>query len=59
MLAFIRLTRPVNLLIIALTMVAMRYGVIGGNLERALGQLIRTEAPGTDRAALSVTVVGY
>jgi 4-hydroxybenzoate polyprenyltransferase len=55
MLAFIRLTRPVNLLIIALTMVAMRYGVIGGNLERALGQLIRTEAPGTDRAALSVT----
>lgn len=52
MLAFLRLTRPLNLLIIALTMVAMRYGVIGGNLERALGQLIAEAAPGTERSAL-------
>jgi 4-hydroxybenzoate polyprenyltransferase len=29
----IRLTRPLNLLIVALTMVVMRYGVIGGWLE--------------------------
>ena len=34
--AFLRLTRPLNLLIIAFTMVAMRYGVIGGNLERGI-----------------------
>ena len=31
--AFLRLTRPLNLLIIAFTMVAMRYGVIGGYLQ--------------------------
>lgn len=40
MLSFLRLTRPVNLLIIALTMVAMRYGVIAGNLERGVQSLI-------------------
>jgi len=40
MLSFLRLTRPVNLLIIALTMVAMRYGVIAGNLERGLHVLV-------------------
>lgn len=40
MLSFLRLTRPVNLIIIALTMVAMRYGVIAGNLERGVGSLI-------------------
>jgi len=40
MLDFLRLTRPVNLLIIALTMVAMRYGVIAGNLERGVQSLI-------------------
>lgn len=33
MLQLIRLTRPLNLLIIALTMVAMRYGVVGAFLE--------------------------
>ncbi|MBL7940296.1 MAG: geranylgeranylglycerol-phosphate geranylgeranyltransferase [Flavobacteriales bacterium] len=37
---FLRLTRPANLSIIAATMVLMRYGVIGGNLERGLHQLI-------------------
>lgn len=30
--AFLQLTRPLNLLIIALTMAAMRYGVVGGYL---------------------------
>lgn len=40
MLSFLRLTRPLNLLIIALTMVAMRYGVIAGNLERGLHVLL-------------------
>ena len=33
MIAFIKLTRPLNLLIIALTMAAMRYGVVGGYLQ--------------------------
>jgi 4-hydroxybenzoate polyprenyltransferase len=41
MLAFIRLTRPLNLLIIALTMALMRYGVVLGYLERGLRQLLR------------------
>jgi len=40
MVHFLRLTRPINLLIIALTMVAMRYGVIAGNLERGLHVLL-------------------
>ncbi len=40
MLSFLRLTRPINLLIIALTMMAMRYGVIAGNLERGVQSLI-------------------
>lgn len=37
---FIRLTRPTNLVIITVTMFLMRYGVIGGNLERGLNQLM-------------------
>lgn len=36
----LRLTRPLNLLIIAATMLLMRYGVIGGHLERGLRQLM-------------------
>ena len=40
MLSFLRLTRPLNLLIIALTMVLMREGVIAGNLLRGVGQLL-------------------
>ncbi|MCC6540969.1 MAG: geranylgeranylglycerol-phosphate geranylgeranyltransferase [Flavobacteriales bacterium] len=35
----LKLTRPTNLLIIAATMLLMRYGVIGGHLERGLQQL--------------------
>lgn len=34
-----KLTRPANLLIIAATMLLMRYGVIDGHLERGLRQL--------------------
>lgn len=41
MLAFLRLTRPLNLLIMAATMVLVRYGIIGGHLHRGLGQLLR------------------
>ncbi len=33
MISFLRLTRPLNLLIIVFTMVAMRHGVVGGFLE--------------------------
>ncbi len=40
MLDFLRLTRPLNLLIIALTMLLMREGVIAGNLERGIGELL-------------------
>ena len=36
----LKLTRPTNLLIIAATMALMRYGVIGGHLERGLRQLL-------------------
>ena len=54
MLAFLRLTRPLNLVIIALTMAAMRYGVIDGNMERGLRQLLAQAAPEVDRAAVSL-----
>ena len=36
----LKLTRPTNLLIIAVTMLLMRYGVIEGHLERGLHQLV-------------------
>ncbi len=39
MLAFLRLTRPLNLLIIAFTMAAMRYGVVGGFLAVSTDEL--------------------
>ena len=46
MLAFIKLTRPLNLFIMAATMLLMRYGLIVGHLERGLTQLLRgTESP--------------
>ncbi|HQV38177.1 MAG: geranylgeranylglycerol-phosphate geranylgeranyltransferase [Flavobacteriales bacterium] len=45
--AFLRLTRPLNLLIIAFTMVAIRYGVIGGYLEVSSVDL-RHMAPSPD-----------
>lgn len=47
--AFLRLTRPLNLLIIAFTMVAMRYGVIGGYLQVSSLDLQRM-APSPDVA---------
>ena len=40
MFPFLRLTRPLNLLIIVATMLLMRYGVIGGHLERGLQVLL-------------------
>lgn len=50
--SFIRLTRPVNLLIIALTMVAMRYGVIAGNLERGMHLLVQAVDGGMGAAQM-------
>ncbi|MEO8067131.1 MAG: geranylgeranylglycerol-phosphate geranylgeranyltransferase [Flavobacteriales bacterium] len=35
----IRLTRPLNLLIVALTMIIMRYGVVGGWLNAVVGEV--------------------
>lgn len=49
----LRLTRPLNLAIIAATMLLMRYGVIGGQLERGLNQLV-AEVGGVTRAELVV-----
>lgn len=47
MLDFIRLTRPLNLLIMVFTMAAMRYGVIGGFLKVSSAELqSMTIAPG-------------
>jgi 4-hydroxybenzoate polyprenyltransferase len=45
MLAFLRLTRPLNLLIIVFTMAAMRYGVVGSYLayESAAMQLMSSD----------------
>lgn len=42
MLDLLRLSRPINLLIIALTMAAVRYGIVAGNLERGLSYLLAT-----------------
>ena len=47
----LRLTRPVNLLIIVITMVMMRYGVIGGLLESSIGELL-SGLEGVQRAEL-------
>ncbi|MBL0126692.1 MAG: geranylgeranylglycerol-phosphate geranylgeranyltransferase [Flavobacteriales bacterium] len=46
MLDFIRLTRPLNLLIMAATMLLMRYGLLEGQLERGLHELL--QEPGID-----------
>jgi 4-hydroxybenzoate polyprenyltransferase len=54
MLAFLRLTRPLNLLIMAGTMVLMRYGLIGGHLERGIQQLLASDAIGVARADLAI-----
>ena len=47
----LRLSRPINLLIIALTLVAVRCGIVAGNLERGLTHLLAT-MDGTGRADL-------
>ncbi len=44
----IKLTRPLNLLIIGITMVLMRHGVIEGNLIRGLKALLLYLGDGTD-----------
>lgn len=49
---FLRLTRPINLLIIATTMLLMREGVIAGNLERGIGELLKEAGPGVTRGEL-------
>ncbi len=54
MLAFLRLTRPVNLLIIAITMVLMRYGVIRGIMERGIAKFIAELDVPVTRAELSL-----
>jgi len=58
MIDFLRLTRPLNLLIIAGTMALMRYGVIAGNLERGLAQLLAETGGGVTRDQL-VLPAGY
>ena len=50
----LKLSRPINLLIIAATMVVMRVGVIGGNLERGLMQLVGEIGPPVDRSDLQL-----
>jgi 4-hydroxybenzoate polyprenyltransferase len=49
MLDFLRLTRPLNLVIIIFTMVAMRYGVVQGYLEVSSIDL-SSMSPGADQA---------
>ena len=48
----IRLTRPLNLLIIALTMALIRFGLVLGYLERGLHQFLRESGTGLERADL-------
>lgn len=52
----ITLSRPVNLLIIAATMVVMREGVVRGFLERGLAQLLAQDGNGFAREDLVVPV---
>lgn len=52
MLALIKLARPLNLLIMALTMALIRYGLVGGYLERGLQQLIAEQGGSVTRAEL-------
>lgn len=54
MFAFLRLTRPLNLLIIVVTMLLMRYGVIGGHLERGLHVLLLQLDVPVERAELII-----
>lgn len=50
--SLLRLTRPLNLLIIALTMVAMREGVIAGNLLRGVDLLAAELGTNSDAVVL-------
>ncbi|MFN3875786.1 MAG: UbiA family prenyltransferase, partial [Flavobacteriales bacterium] len=52
MIGLIRLARPLNLLIMALTMALIRYGLVMGWLERGLRQLIEEAGGGITRADL-------
>ncbi|MFZ1693208.1 MAG: geranylgeranylglycerol-phosphate geranylgeranyltransferase [Flavobacteriales bacterium] len=52
MLDLIKLARPLNLLIMALTMALIRYGLVGGYLERGLQQLIAEQGGSLTRAEL-------
>jgi 4-hydroxybenzoate polyprenyltransferase len=52
MLDLIRLARPLNLLIMALTMALIRYGLVLGYLERGLQQLIAEVGGNLTRAEL-------
>lgn len=50
MLDLIRLARPLNLLIMALTMALIRYGLVLGHLERGLKQLLVEVGGGVTRS---------
>ncbi len=50
----IKLARPLNLLIMALTMILIRYGLILGHLERGLRQLIDEVGGSVTRAQLEL-----
>lgn len=52
--ALLALSRPVNLLIIAATMVLMREGVVRGFLERGLSQLLAQDGSGSTRDELII-----
>ncbi|HRD52739.1 MAG TPA: geranylgeranylglycerol-phosphate geranylgeranyltransferase [Flavobacteriales bacterium] len=52
MLDLIKLSRPLNLLIMALTMALIRYGLVDGYLERGLQQLITEQGGSITRAEL-------
>ncbi len=54
MLDFLRLTRPLNLLIMAITMVLIRYGLIVGHLERGLKQLLHETGTSATRDELII-----
>lgn len=52
MLDLLRLTRPLNLLIMVLSMALIRYGLVAGHLERGLNELLEESGGGYSRADL-------
>ncbi|MBK9149433.1 MAG: geranylgeranylglycerol-phosphate geranylgeranyltransferase [Flavobacteriales bacterium] len=54
MLDLLRLARPLNLLIMALTMALIRYGLVLGWLERGLNELLQEVGGGITRGQLTV-----